>query len=109
MRSEHLLDDADGNARLERKARDPAVTWVELAVVPPDRIAQLVVAARAAERLDVLVLVERRHSLRGQLPAEPVGLLEQHHAAAAPRRGQRGGDAAGAAARDQDFTALGSR
>src|SRR5215510_446979 len=102
MRSEHLLDDADGNARLERKARDPAVTWVELAVVPPDRIAQLVVAARAAERLDVLVLVERRHPLRSHLPAEPVGFFQQHDVSAIPGRGERRGDSARAATGDQD-------
>jgi hypothetical protein len=74
-----------------------------------DRIAQLVVAARAAERLDVLVLVERRHPLRSHLAAEPVGFLEQHHAAAVARGGERCGDTAGAAPGDQDLAGLSAR
>ena len=49
------------------------------------------------------MLVEGRDALRGHLAAEPVGFLDERYAVAAPRRGQRRRDAAGAAAGDQDF------
>ena len=99
-------------ARLEGQARDPAGARIEvgrcrsrrrLAVVVAQRLAQGVVARGAAEGLDVLVLVERGDALRGELAAEPVGFLEQADAAAAARGRQRRGDAAGAAADDQDL------
>ena len=104
----HLLG---AGCRLEREPADPAVARVErgiasgrsgrAAVAVAQGIAKRVVARGAAEGLDVLVLVERRDALRAQLAAEPVGLLDQAGAAAAPRRRQRRGDAAQAAARDQ--------
>ncbi len=117
VRGQHLFDRRDGDARLEREPRDPAPARIELCVararaatiVIADELAEPVVARGPAERLDVLVLVERRDALRGHLPAEPVGLLEQHDPAAAPRRGERGGDAAGAAAGDQDLAGLVAR
>ena len=65
-----------------------------------------VIARGAAEGLDVRVLVERAHALCSELPAEPVGLFEQHDLPAGRRRGQRGSDPAGAAADDQDLAAL---
>src|SRR4051812_16538015 len=99
---EHALDHLERDAGLEGEPRYPAVTGVRFAVVRADRVAQRVVARRAAARLDVLMLVERGDALRGELPAEPVGLLEQHDAAATARGGERGGDTACAAAGDQD-------
>jgi hypothetical protein len=42
-----------------------------------------------------------RDALRRELAAEPVGLLGEDHRRTAARRGQRGGDAAQAAADDQ--------
>ncbi len=111
VRSKHRVDHVDCDARLEREPRHPAVARIELgtpsgiagrgAIPVAQRIAQRVIAARAAEALDVLVLVECGNALRGQLSAEPVGLLDHMYDAAAARGGERCGDAAGAAADDQ--------
>ena len=51
----------------------------------------------------MLVLVERRDALGGQLPADPVRLLDEMDMPAAARGGQRSGNAAGAAADDEDI------
>ena len=66
-----------------------------------ERVPQPVVAGGAAEALDVLMLVQCRDALRGQLPAHPVGLLDQADALSPPRRRQGRGHTAGAAAYDQ--------
>src|SRR5439155_25439240 len=109
LRRQHLLEHADCDARLEGEPRDPAVAGVRLAVVLANGAAQRVVARRAPAGFDVLVLVESRDALRGQLAAEPVGLLEQYHAAAVPRRRQGRGDTASAAADDQDLAGFSAR
>ena len=49
----------------------------QAAVVVAQRIAQVVVARSAPESLDVIVLVQRRNALRGELATEPVGLLDE--------------------------------
>ena len=77
---------------------------VVVAVVVADAVAVGAVAPRAAERLDPGVLVGR-DGLRGELAADPVGLLGHHHAQAVAQRGQRGGAAAGAAADDRHVAA----
>ena len=80
---------------LEGEVRHPAGArvagrppWIEpeLLVVGADRPAQGVVARGASEALDQVVLVERRDALRRQLPAEPVGLLDETRLPAAPER-----------------------
>ena len=109
-----LISDAlDDVRRLEHKARDPAGPGIEVgtatgsaragAILIPHPAAEPVVAGRAAEGLDVLVLVQRRDALRAHLPAQPVGFLEQYHAAPGAGRSKRSSDAAGAAAGDQDL------
>src|SRR5262249_29213176 len=53
----------------------------------------------------VVVLVESRDALGGELAADPVGFLEEHHPSRGgqlTRRGERGGDATGAAADHED-------
>ena len=73
-----------------------------------DALAERVVRPRAAEALDMLVLVQRRDPLGRELAADPVSLLQQEDAGVArlqcrpgAGRRQRGGDAAGAAAHHQ--------
>ena len=116
---QHPFDRLDRDPRLERQPAHPAVARVEIGgparvagarpVRVAQQVAQPVVARGAAEGLDVRMLVERAHALCGELAAEPVGLLEQHDLPAGGRRGQRGGDPAGAAADDQDLAALAAR
>jgi hypothetical protein len=48
-----------------------------LLVIGADVVTQLEVGSRCATRLNVLVLIEGRDALRGQLPTHPVGLLRQ--------------------------------
>src|SRR2546430_15149132 len=98
MRLQHALDHTDSDAWLESEARHPTIAGIGLAVVPADRIAQGVVARGAAERLDVLMLVERGNALRRHLTAEPIGFFQQHHAGAVPGSRKRSGDTPGAAA-----------
>ena len=102
-RRKHLFDHAKRHPWFESEPRDPAVAGIQPAVVAADRVAECVIAAGPAEILDVLVLVQCCDALRSHLAAEPVGFLDEHHAAPAPRRRERGRDAAGAAAGDQDF------
>ena len=71
------------------------------AVVRADPVAQRAVGRGAAAALDPAVLVGR-HGLARELPAEPVGRLREHHGAAAGGRRQGRGDAAQAAAGDED-------
>src|SRR5438034_11374398 len=76
----------------------------EATVVVADRLAQGVVAPRPAEALDVLVLVERRHALCCELPANPVRLLDQADGSSAARSRQRRRDATRPAAGDEHVT-----
>ena len=113
IRREQAFDRRDRDGRLEGKTRHPARAGVaaclprieaERLVVCSDRPAQPVVARRASEALDQIVLVERGDSLRGELPAEPVGLLEEARPATAPGGSERGCNAARASPDDQDLT-----
>ena len=81
---------AEGGRGLEGQARDPAAARIqglmpvslgdEPPVLVPDGLAQPVVGPRAAEPLDVLMLVQRGDALGGGLSAEPVGLLQKAYA-----------------------------
>ena len=73
---------------------------IETEIMLANGIAQRQIALRSDAEFDPGMFVER-HALRGELPAQPVQLLHQHDARAKPRRGQRGGNAAEAAADDQ--------
>ena len=112
--SEHRVQDGERDPRLMAEPRHRARAGVERglepgavgqrevrAVVRADPVAQPAVRRRAAAPLDPAVLV-RRHGLAGELAAEPVGGLGHHDGAPARRRRQRRGDAAEAAAHDQD-------
>ena len=79
------------------------------AVMRADPVAQPPVAPGAAAALDPAVLV-RRDRLAGELAADPAGRL-RHHDVVAPRGGgERGRDAAQAAAHDEDVaSSLGHR
>jgi len=111
----HGLEGTHGHARLEGETRDPAAARIrmrlggqggrETAIVVADGLAEGVVAARPAEALDVLMLVEGRDALGGELAADPVRLLEEAHAPARARRGQRRRHAARAAAHHQHVAA----
>ena len=102
-----------GNLRLEGNARDPAIAWIEMrllarltsewAIVIAQHVAQLVVAGGAAEGLDMLVLVECRDALCGQLPADPVGLLDEMDMPAPACGGKRGSNSTRAAADNKDI------
>ena len=46
----------------------------------------------------------RRHRLRGDLPADPIGLFGENDALAVPERAERGRDAAEATTNDRDIT-----
>ena len=112
MRLEQRRHRGHGDLRLEGDARDPAVARIEMGVlagftgerpiVVAQRIAQPVVAGGAAEGLDMLVLVERRDALCGQLPADPVRFLDEMDMPAPARGGEGRSHPAGAAADDKD-------
>jgi hypothetical protein len=116
-RREHRVDHRGGHPRLVTQWTDRALPRVEMArgagpvaerippaVVRPDAVAQLPVAGGAAEALDPRVLV-RRHRLRGQLPAQPVGLLREQHRATPPQGGERRRHTAQTATDDEDVRA----
>ena len=111
MRLQQGHDRGDGYLRLEGDAADPAIAGIEvwlsarLASVRPivvaQGVAQLIVARRAAERLDVLMLVQRGDTLCGQLAADPIRFLDEMDAAAAPCGSERCGHAACSSAHDK--------
>ena len=112
IRREQAFDRRDRDGRLEGEMRHPARAGVaaclprieaERLVVGSDRPAQPVVARRASKALDQIVLVERGDSLRGELPAEPVGLFEEARPATAPGGSEGGCNAARASPDDQDL------
>src|SRR3989442_3168551 len=111
----HRREHVEGDAGLEGQASDPAPPGIGMAlagqrrrqpaVVVADCVAQRVVAARPAEALDVVVLVESRDALGGELAADPVGLLEEDDSSGGGQLAcgsERGGYAASAAADDED-------
>ncbi|ODA72355.1 hypothetical protein APS67_003532 [Streptomyces sp. AVP053U2] len=115
VRGEHRLQDGDGDARLVAELADAAGPGVEqrqgprfgaqripLPVVGADRFAQRPVGGRDTELLDPRVFV-RRDGLRGELAADPVGLLGEDDGAPRTAGGERGGHTARAAARDEDL------
>src|SRR5215204_6497252 len=87
MRLEQRHHRRDRHFGLESHARDPTVAGIEMGLLPglagerpimvAQRIAQLVIAGGAAEILDVIVLVESGDASGGQLPADPVGFLDE--------------------------------
>jgi hypothetical protein len=114
-RPQHGLQHGQGCARLAAERAHASRAGVERraraslrrervmgAVVRTDALAQRAVARRASEALDPRVLVGR-HGLRGELAADPVALLGQNHAAPGTACRERRGDAAEAAAHDQDL------
>ena len=114
-RLEPRFQDAQGHAWLEGEPGDPTgpgvglglggQRWRQPAVVIANGPTERVVRARAAEALDVVVLVEGRHSLSRELSADPVGFLEKADCAAGPNRGQRSRHATGAPAHHQHVAA----
>jgi hypothetical protein len=113
-RRQHLFECGDGDARLVAKFGDAAVARIEprvraglfgqreiARVVIADALPQLEVRARAADGFDEGVFI-RRHGLRRELAADPVGLLGQDHALAAPRGGEGRGAAAESTADHHD-------
>ena len=112
-RCQHLVDHPGGDPGLVTQRADVALARVEQNPAPRRRRqrqmapvvgangpAELGVALRGDHAFDPRVLVGR-HALRGELAAQPVELLDQDHALAKPRGGQRGRHAAEAAADDQ--------
>src|SRR5439155_3575786 len=113
---QHLLEHREGDTRLVAQARHIAVAgveWLRLARGGRERIvaageiadasAESSIGPRGAELLDPRVFV-RRHRLRGQLAADPVGLLSEDHAPTSTGGGEGRGAAAGAAADDDDIS-----
>ena len=97
----HQGEGTDGG--LETEAAHPAIPGVEeggglrrlaqpvqRTVLPSDRFPQLVVTGRAAEGLDMVLLVHGRHALRGRLATEPGCLLRQAYPDAGPTSTQSG-------------------
>src|SRR5688572_12544816 len=72
-------------------------------VVSANGAAIVPVGSRAAERFDPRVLVWR-NSLRGDLPADPVGFFGQDDPLSVSECGKRGGDAAKPAANNRHVT-----
>src|SRR5579862_847345 len=113
----HCFEHRRRGPRLERERAHPGVAGVErsravrgrgqtvgAAVVGADPVAQLVVRRGAAERLDVLVLVEGGDALGGDLPAGPRRFFGQADAQAEPGGAQGRGNAAEAGAADEHVT-----
>ena len=116
VRGEHCLKDGEGDAGLVAKRRDPAVAGIKagivadrreegrvLAVVAADGITESAIRGGAAEALDPAVFVGW-HGLRGELAADPGVFFKDDGRAVRSRDGERGGDAADAAAGDEDVT-----
>src|SRR5438045_2922588 len=74
---------------------------VVIAIIFPHPIAKPAIAPRAAELFDPPMLI-RRHRLRSQLPAKPVGFFGDNDAFAECRGDQRSSDTTRAAADDED-------
>jgi len=101
-----------GDLWLEGKARHPTVAGIEVGTRPGGTgvrsvmvaygVAQPVVAGRAAKAFDMIVFVEGRYALGGQLPADPVRFLGEVLTPATPGRRQRGSNPAGPTPDDED-------
>ena len=114
-------DSRHGNPWLECHTRHPTIAGIEMRlptgfagerpIVIAQGVAQPIVAGRSTARFDMLVFVESRNALRRQLPAKPIGLLEEMNSATTPRGSERGGNAASSAADDKyiarDLTRVG--
>jgi hypothetical protein len=111
---EHFVEDREGDAGLVAEFGDGAVAGIEEGIraglFGERKVARVVIAhaaaesrvgLRAAEGFDLGVFVGR-DGLRGELAADPVGLFGHDHAEAGARGGERGGDATGAAADDDE-------
>lgn len=116
--SEHRLEDGEANAGFMAERGDPAIAGIELrfdfvfgaervvaAVVIADAFAESAVGAGATEVLDPTVFVGR-DTLGGELAADPFGLFEEDDAAMVTGGSEGGSDAAGAAAGDENFSAM---
>jgi len=115
IRLQHRVEHGERDARLVGERRHRAAAGVEprvgarrgqervvVAVVLADALAEGAPGSGAAEHFDPGMFV-RRHRLRGELAADPAGLLGHDHAQAGAAGGQRGGATARAAAHDGDI------
>ena len=113
---QHLLQNLSPDFRLVAEPAHPTASGIQRsrregfgrevsfsAIEFTDSISKFAVAARAPESFDVLLLVRRSDALHGELPAQPIRLLQKNDVCASGASRHRRRDAPGSAADDKDF------
>ena len=116
-RREHLVQRRQSHARFVAELRNAPTAGIQIRpaarlgrereialVVIADAGAQIEIAPRAAEGFDPGVFI-RRHGLRGELPADPIGFLRQNDLQPIPCGRERGGATAQATTDDDQIRA----
>jgi hypothetical protein len=118
VRLEERKHGGHGHLRFESDTRHPAVAGIEVGaptgiarkrpIVIAQSVTQGVVARSAAKTLDVIVFIQGRNALRGELTADPIGLFDEMNLFSAARGCKRRGDPSRSPANDEHIARYGT-